>query len=305
MSTGTQVEVVMPQMGVSVSEGTITRWLKQPGEAVTLDEPLLEISTDKVDTEVPSPGEGVLARDPRAGGRDGRGRQRPRRDRAGRSGRGRARARHGASGRRVAGAGGDHRDRAGRGRSRRRAGATGIAAARAAGVLAPQAPRRAEPQPAAQAGPQTPGASAADVGSTTQQTHAEPQAGNGRTFVSPVVARIAAEHGVDPGAVAGTGQGGRVTKKDILAFIESGAAAPPVQQPAAEPAAPAPQQPPVEAPVSTPSRRSRQPRRPRLPRPQPPSRHLRRRHLPRRTAAHAGRPGRARPGARAAALADR
>ena len=46
MSTGTQVEVVMPQMGVSVSEGTVTRWLKQPGEAVTLDEPLLEISTD-------------------------------------------------------------------------------------------------------------------------------------------------------------------------------------------------------------------------------------------------------------------
>ena len=55
MSTGTQVEVVMPQMGVSVSEGTVTRWLKQPGEAVTLDEPLLEISTDKVDTDVPSP----------------------------------------------------------------------------------------------------------------------------------------------------------------------------------------------------------------------------------------------------------
>src|SRR5436309_2235086 len=50
----------MPQMGVSVSEGTITKWLKQEGEAVVADEPLLEISTDKVDTEVPSPGEGVL-----------------------------------------------------------------------------------------------------------------------------------------------------------------------------------------------------------------------------------------------------
>ena len=61
MSTGTQIEVVMPQMGVSVSEGTITRWLKQPGEPIALDEPLLEISTDKVDTEVPSPGEGVVA----------------------------------------------------------------------------------------------------------------------------------------------------------------------------------------------------------------------------------------------------
>jgi len=61
MSTGTQVEVVMPQMGVSVSEGTITRWLKQLGESVALDEPLLEISTDKVDTEVPSPGEGIVS----------------------------------------------------------------------------------------------------------------------------------------------------------------------------------------------------------------------------------------------------
>ena len=60
-TTGTQVEVVMPQMGVSVAEGTITRWLKQPGDTIELDEPLLEISTDKVDTEVPSPGEGVLA----------------------------------------------------------------------------------------------------------------------------------------------------------------------------------------------------------------------------------------------------
>ena len=60
VSTGTQVEVVMPQMGVSVAEGTITRWLKQPGDNIALDEPLLEISTDKVDTEVPSPGEGIL-----------------------------------------------------------------------------------------------------------------------------------------------------------------------------------------------------------------------------------------------------
>ena len=62
VSTETQqVEVVMPQMGVSVSEGTVTRWLKQPGEHVARDEALLEISTDKVDTEVPSPGEGILS----------------------------------------------------------------------------------------------------------------------------------------------------------------------------------------------------------------------------------------------------
>src|SRR5215471_15576602 len=60
MATETAVDVVMPQMGVSVSEGTITRWLKQEGEQIEADEPLLEISTDKVDTEVPSPASGTL-----------------------------------------------------------------------------------------------------------------------------------------------------------------------------------------------------------------------------------------------------
>ena len=60
MATETAIDVVMPQMGVSVSEGTVTRWLKQEGEHVEADEPLLEISTDKVDTEVPSPASGTL-----------------------------------------------------------------------------------------------------------------------------------------------------------------------------------------------------------------------------------------------------
>src|SRR3954447_21892985 len=60
MAATETVDVVMPQMGVSVSEGTITKWLKQEGEQVEADEPLLEISTDKIDTEVPSPGTGTL-----------------------------------------------------------------------------------------------------------------------------------------------------------------------------------------------------------------------------------------------------
>src|SRR5438128_8935023 len=60
MATETAIDVVMPQMGVSVSEGTVTRWLKQEGEQVEADEPLLEISTDKIDTEVPSPATGTL-----------------------------------------------------------------------------------------------------------------------------------------------------------------------------------------------------------------------------------------------------
>src|SRR5947207_13130088 len=60
MATETAVDVVMPQMGVSVSEGTITKWAKREGDRVEADEPLLEISTDKVDTEIPSPGSGVV-----------------------------------------------------------------------------------------------------------------------------------------------------------------------------------------------------------------------------------------------------
>src|SRR6185503_9055192 len=60
MATGTLVDVVMPQMGVSVSEGTITRWMKGVGDTIEADETIVEISTDKVDTEIPSPASGVI-----------------------------------------------------------------------------------------------------------------------------------------------------------------------------------------------------------------------------------------------------
>ncbi|MFL5949216.1 MAG: dihydrolipoamide acetyltransferase family protein [Gaiellaceae bacterium] len=205
MSTGTQVEVVMPQMGVSVSEGTITRWLKQPGETVALDEPLLEISTDKVDTEVPSPGEGVLSE---------------------------VRVQEGETvevGTVLAVIGA-----AGSAPSEPVAPAEPPADESPAAVPPPPAavePPAPQPPPAAAAEPVAP--EAAPPGVTASGS------GNGKTFVSPVVARIAAEHGVDPGAIPGTGQGGRVTKKDILTFIESGAAAAPAAQPVA-PEAPAP-----------------------------------------------------------------
>jgi 2-oxoglutarate dehydrogenase E2 component (dihydrolipoamide succinyltransferase) len=217
VSTGTQIEVVMPQMGVSVSEGTITRWLKQPGEPIAMDEPLLEISTDKVDTEVPSPGEGVVAQILVQEGET-------------------------------------------------------VEVGTVLAVIAP-AGATAEPAPAPVAeaeafeAPAAPEALATQVPETSVVTPVvtEPAAatvapappapvaaptpveGNGRTFVSPVVARIAAQHGVDPAAVAGTGQGGRVTKKDILAYIESGGAV----APATPPEAPAPQVP--EAPVAAPA----------------------------------------------------
>ena len=163
---------------------------------VARDEPLLEISTDKVDTEVPSPGEGVVAKILVPGGRDGRGRHGARGDRARR--RAPAEPRPSPPRRRRS--------------PPRRGGRAPRRRARPPAQAEPphRAPRAAAPAPlSARRGAGRRGPTPAD--------------GNGRTFVSPVVARIAAEHGVDPAAVPGTGTGGRVTKKDILAYIESGA----------------------------------------------------------------------------------
>jgi 2-oxoglutarate dehydrogenase E2 component (dihydrolipoamide succinyltransferase) len=209
MATETAVDVVMPQMGVSVSEGTITRWLKQEGEQVEADEPLLEISTDKVDTEVPSPASGTLSQ--------------------------------------ILVQEGETVD-------------VGTKLGQIGGTASAEAPAAAEPEPEAQAEPATAEAAAeADAASPAESpapTAPEPSAappaapaptGNGKAFVSPVVARIASEHGVDPSQVPGTGSGGRVTKKDILAFVESGGAE---QQPQREqPQAPAPEPAQAEAPA--------------------------------------------------------
>ncbi len=74
-------DVTLPQLGETVTEGTITQWFKAVGDEVAEDEPLFEVSTDKVDTEVPSPVSGTLTGDPRRGGRDGRGRHGHRRRR--------------------------------------------------------------------------------------------------------------------------------------------------------------------------------------------------------------------------------
>jgi pyruvate dehydrogenase E2 component (dihydrolipoamide acetyltransferase) len=195
MATETAVDVVMPQMGVSVSEGTITRWLKQEGEQIEADEPLLEISTDKVDTEVPSPASGTVTQILVQEGETV---------------------------------------------------AVGTKLGQIGGAAAEAPAEVAEPEPEAPAEPATAEAAAesdaASPAETPQPTAPEPaaapapaQSGNGKAFVSPVVARIASEHGVDPGQVSGTGKGGRVTKKDILAFVESGGS----PQAAAQPAAPA------------------------------------------------------------------
>jgi 2-oxoglutarate dehydrogenase E2 component (dihydrolipoamide succinyltransferase) len=216
MSTGTQVEVVMPQMGVSVSEGTVTRWLKQPGEAVTLDEPLLEISTDKVDTEVPSPGEGVVAEIRVQEGET---------------------VEVGTVLALIAPAGlvseeSETAEAAPEAETVAQEPTSAGLESPAGAVEASALPEAAAPEAAV---PTLGAAAAAEQFAAPapvepEQPEAAP-AGNGRTFVSPVVARIAAQHGVDPGVVPGTGQGGRVTKKDILAYIESGAAAPPAPAP--------------------------------------------------------------------------
>ena len=189
MATGTLVDVVMPQMGVSVSEGTITRWAKNAGETVEADETIVEISTDKVDTEVPAPATGVVRELLAAEGETV-----PVNTRIA-----------------IIDTGGG-------------TGQTEPASTGSDPDVAAAAPQAAEPAAAEPAAPPAQPAPANGNG----------HGGEGRTFVSPVVARMVAEHNLDINAISGTGAGGRVTKKDVQAFIDSGGQA-------AAPAAPAPE----------------------------------------------------------------
>jgi pyruvate dehydrogenase E2 component (dihydrolipoamide acetyltransferase) len=213
-------DVVMPQMGESIFEGTITKWLKKPGDKVERDEPLFEISTDKVDAEIPSPSAGVLKEIKVNEGQtvpiqtvvaviDGAG-------------------------------------------SAAAAPALAPAPAKAAAPAAataapPPAARPAAPAPAAapptQAAPQAPAAA--------------PQRTGERIHSSPLVRRMAAEHGIDLTTIPGTGAGGRISKQDIEAVIAAGgtpAAAPPSAPAVAPAAAPArPAMPPPSAPSAAPA----------------------------------------------------
>jgi pyruvate dehydrogenase E2 component (dihydrolipoamide acetyltransferase) len=223
MATTASTDVVMPQMGVSVSEGTITKWLKQEGEQIAADEPLLEISTDKVDTEVPSPGEGIVQQ--------------------------------------ILVQEGETVDVG-----------TKLAVIVPAGAEAPPAEAPPEPEPEAEAAPEPepepePVAEAQPPPPAPAAPEPAPDTdGAGeKTFVSPVVARIASEHGVDVGQVQGTGRGGRVTKKDILAFVEAG---PPAQ---AAPEAPVAPPAPAEAPAPPPPPAPAQPAAPPPPPAPPPA----------------------------------
>ena len=239
MATGTAVDVVMPQMGVSVSEGTITKWLKSEGEEITADEALLEISTDKVDTEVPSPASGVIQQ---------------------------ILAEEGdtvAVGTKIAviapeGAPTETPDEAPPEPATQEAADEAAAASGAEGET-PTAEKVEEEAPLPASAQEPP----AEPAQQAEAPAAQPEAdGDGRPegkFVSPVVARIASEHDVDVSQVEGTGRGGRVTKKDILGYIESGAAAqaptePPQAAPTAAPAEAPPQaEPPQAAPQPAPT----------------------------------------------------
>ena len=166
-------EIVMPQMGESIVEGTITKWLKKPGDKIQRDEPLFEISTDKVDAEIPAPASGVLQEIKVTEGTTVQVNT-------------------------VVGTISD---------------GDGAAPAKAAPAEKKSAPSpaaaKAEARPAAKPEPAAPAA----------QVHEDDE----HARSSPLVRKIAREHNVNLSQVEGTGLGGRITKQDIQAFIESGA----------------------------------------------------------------------------------
>jgi pyruvate dehydrogenase E2 component (dihydrolipoamide acetyltransferase) len=225
MATQTAVDVVMPQMGVSVSEGTITKWLKAEGEAIASDESLLEISTDKVDTEVPSPASGVLTQILVPEGETV------------------------TVGTKLAvispEGGGEQVDEppklATQEAAEESADASGAEGETRAAEKVEESPPPPSPEPAETPAPAAPPEAEAEADGDG--------GGHVRAFVSPVVARIASEHGIDVGQIEGSGRGGRVTKKDILAFVEQGGATTAAPEAPAAPAEPAAPQTPAEEPA--------------------------------------------------------
>jgi pyruvate dehydrogenase E2 component (dihydrolipoamide acetyltransferase) len=178
-------DIVMPQMGESIFEGTITKWLKKPGDKVQRDEPLFEISTDKVDAEIPAPASGVLQEIKVSEGNTVQVNT-------------------------VVGVIGDG------------AGASSPSPAKAA------APPAAAPAPSAAAKKEAP------APPPTPPAHEEEEDSDVRS--SPLVRKLAREHNVDLAKVSGTGTGGRVTKQDILGFVENRASVPAAAPPAPRPA---------------------------------------------------------------------
>ncbi|MFG2086314.1 MULTISPECIES: 2-oxoglutarate dehydrogenase, E2 component, dihydrolipoamide succinyltransferase [unclassified Spirillospora] len=234
------VSVTMPQLGESVTEGTVTRWLKKEGERVETDEPLLEVSTDKVDTEIPSPASGVLtsitvAEDetvevgaelavigdegeaPSGGGAPAAGEQE-------------APAAQAPAAQPPAPAPEPEPQQA-----------PPPAAWPPPAQEQPPAPPTPAPAPAQQAPPPA-APQQAQAQQPSAPAPAEAPAGEG-PYVTPLVRKLAAEHGVDLSTVKGTGVGGRIRKQDVLeaarAAQEAAREAPPAPAPAPAPQAPA------------------------------------------------------------------
>ena len=215
------IEVVMPQMGESVVEGTVTKWLVKEGDRVREDQPLCEISTDKVDTEIPSPGTGLIAKLIAAEGET---------------------LPVGAplAVIEAAAAGAAAAAPAGVRPQPKAAPALPPAPGKAAGAGAPSPARpqqppalravRSEPRPpaaaahaAAQASAAGPAADAVAASPGTARAGGGEAAGGARAHrrYSPVVMRMAEEHGIDLGRVPGSGIGGRVSKRDVLAYLDA------------------------------------------------------------------------------------
>jgi len=236
---GDVTTVTMPALGESVTEGTVTRWLKQEGDDVEVDEPLLEVSTDKVDTEIPSPVAGKLNKilvqedDTVPVGAD--------------------LAVIGDSG------GGSAPAAAAEAPAPEPAAAAPAPAAPAPASAAP-APASAAPAPAAPAPAPAPApaapAPAAEAPAPAAAAPASSDDTEGRdaaAYVTPLVRKLAADHGIDLATLTGTGIGGRIRKQDVMAAAEAKKApAPAPEAPAPAAAAPAA---PAKAPAATDSRR--------------------------------------------------
>jgi pyruvate dehydrogenase E2 component (dihydrolipoamide acetyltransferase) len=208
------VDIVMPQMGESIFEGTITKWLKKPGDKVERDEPLFEISTDKVDAEIPSPSAGILKEI-----KFGEGQTVPIQTVVG-----------------VIDAVGSA------------AGAEASAPAAAPAPAKTEAPPR--PAPVASVPPPAP-KPAAPAASAPVAQRAGSSTGSERIHSSPLVRRMAKEHGLDLSTVAGTGAGGRISKQDIEAVI-AGASQPATSVRASRPSSAPLVMPPPSTPAAAP-----------------------------------------------------
>jgi pyruvate dehydrogenase E2 component (dihydrolipoamide acetyltransferase) len=222
-----KVDVIMPQMGESIAEGTLTRWIKSVGDAVDRDEDLFEISTDKVDADIPSPAGGVLAEI-------------------------------------LVQEGETVEVNTVVARIQTDAGAAvGSADAGSDADAAEAAPEPAKEEPAPAPATETPAPAAAPAAARADDQPGEGAGAESReerlkTRSTPLVRKIAAEHGVDIASVEGTGASGRVTRDDILAYIETHESEPeaaPAPAPPAAPATPAPAAPErASAPVPAPDR---------------------------------------------------